>query len=240
MNRQPFLDLPKHVRSLQPGQYRRSDRREFRHKITGRRYKRTNSHQSTASADASGHAETDLHPDIVSVVYTSEQIRAAVQRLGRDLAIEYADSEPLILGALTGAFIFMADLTRSIEPLPQGTDIDFFSASSYGYRGTSSGTVALTLGTKLRVDGRAVLVVDDIIDTGKTLVNVVAALYGKGAASVKTCVLLDKAERRTNDMHPDFTALKCPNEFVVGYGLDFKEKYRSLPYIGVIKPQIYE
>jgi hypothetical protein len=90
MNRQPFLELPKHVRSLQPGQYRRSDRREFRLKITGRRYKRTNSHQSTASADDSieaghrpGHAETDLHPDIVSVVYTSEQIRAAVQRLGR-------------------------------------------------------------------------------------------------------------------------------------------------------------
>lgn len=199
-----------------------------------------------ASADPSDpfesaqtHALPDMHPDVLSIVYTAEELAVAVQSLGSQLASEYADKEPLILGALTGAFTFTADLARAMSPLPHGMNIDFFSASSYGFKGTVSGDVKLTLGGKLPLAGRHVIVVEDIIDTGKTLKCAVEAIILAGAASVKICVLLDKVERRTADIQPDFIAFKCPDEFVIGYGLDFEENYRSLPYIGVLRPEIY-
>jgi len=190
-------------------------------------------------AAASINGTEELHPDVLSVVYSAERIAEAVEEMGRQLAEEYAEKRPLLLGALTGAFTFTADLARAMTPVPTGMSVDFFSASSYGAGATVSGDVKLQMGGKIAVEGRHILVVEDIIDTGKTLRRVCDTLAAAGAASVKVVVLLDKAERRTVDIQPDYRALHCPNEFVVGYGLDFDEHYRSLPYIGVLRPECY-
>jgi hypoxanthine phosphoribosyltransferase len=182
----------------------------------------------------------DAHPDILSVVYDEQQLAESVSELGRRLAKDYEAKQPLLLGALTGAFVFMADLARAMAPVPAGMTVDFFAASSYGAATVASGDVSVNMAAaKIDVAGRHVLVVEDIIDTGATLKRVVARLQEAGAASVKVAVLLDKAARRKVDIQPDYCALLCPDEFVVGYGLDFNEAYRSLPYVGVLKPELY-
>ncbi|KAK9914830.1 hypothetical protein WJX75_001089 [Coccomyxa subellipsoidea] len=160
--------------------------------------------------------------------------------MGRELAADYANREPLIIGTLNGAFIFMADLVRAIDPLPDGTQMDFLRASSYiGASTTGEEAISLGLVSKIPISGRHILLIEDIIDTGKTLQELCARLRSQGAASVNTVTLLDKSARRQVDLQADYKGFECPDEFVVGYGLDYNEHYRSLPYIGVLRPECY-
>ncbi|KAL3137575.1 hypothetical protein ABBQ38_004858 [Trebouxia sp. C0009 RCD-2024] len=180
-----------------------------------------------------------LHGDIEKVLYNQDVIAEAVSQLGRQLAQDYAEKTPLVLGTLCGAFVFMADLVRCIDPVPSGLEMDFLRISSYvGTQSSGNGTMAME--PRLPVKGRHVLVVEDIVDTGRTLKALISHLEQQGAASVKIVTLLNKQARRVNDIQADYVGFQCPDDFVVGYGLDFEHKYRSLPYIGVLQPRCYQ
>ncbi|KXZ48953.1 hypothetical protein GPECTOR_24g243 [Gonium pectorale] len=181
------------------------------------------------------------HDDMAKILYTEEVIAQRVKELGRQLAQDYQGKAPLVLGVLKGCFMFFSDLVRSIEPCPRGLTVDFIRASSYGAGTESSGDVKLTAALKRdKVQGRHVLLVEDIVDTGLTISTIQRYLMEEcGAASVATATLLDKHERRVLPYRPEYVGFVCPNEFVVGYGLDFDEEYRTLPYIGVLKPECY-
>lgn len=179
-----------------------------------------------------------LDKDIERVLVSKEEIQAAVDRLGKELTRDYQGKEVVVVGILKGAAIFMADIIRSMDVY---LDIDFMDVSSYGDAFESSGEVKIIKDLDTRLEGRHVLVVEDIIDTGRTLSYLVDLFKYRKAASVKVCTLLDKPERRVvKDLVPDYVGLEVPNEFVVGYGLDYLQKYRNLPYIGVLKPEIYQ
>lgn len=179
-----------------------------------------------------------LDKDIERVLVSPEEIHAAVVRLGAQLTQDYRGKEVVVVGILRGAAVFMADIIREMDIY---LDIDFMDVSSYGEETESSGEVKIIKDLDTRLEGRHVLVVEDIIDTGRTLNYLVELFKYRKAASVKVCTLLDKPERRiVKNLIPDYIGLEVPNEFVVGYGLDFKQKYRNLPYIGVLKPEIYQ
>lgn len=194
--------------------------------------------RTRAVPHASQTQAANVHPDIDRVLFTEEAIRTRVNVLGRELAEEYKDKKPVVLGVLKGCFVFTADLVRALQPVPNGLYIDFIRASSYR---SSSTAGDLTLSFSVRpdlVEGRHILLVEDIIDTGVTLQFLRGLLLKGGAASVKLVAFLDKPERRKAEIYPDYVGFECPNEYVVGYGLDFDEKYRSLPYIGKLKDHI--
>ncbi|EFR31686.1 hypoxanthine phosphoribosyltransferase [Eremococcus coleocola] len=179
-----------------------------------------------------------LDKDIERVLVSPEEIHAAVVRLGAQLTQDYRGKEVVVVGILRGAAVFMADIVREMDIY---LDIDFMDVSSYGEETESSGEVKIIKDLDTRLEGRHVLVVEDIIDTGRTLNYLVELFKYRKAASVKVCTLLDKPERRiVKNLIPDYVGLEVPNEFVVGYGLDFKQKYRNLPYIGVLKPEVYQ
>ena len=178
-----------------------------------------------------------LEKDILKVLVTKEQIDEAVKRLGEVLTRDYQDKEVVVVGILRGAALFMADIIRAMDCY---LEIDFMDVSSYGEAFESSGEVKIVKDLDTRVEGRDILIVEDIIDTGQTLKYIVDLLHYRKANSVKVCTLLDKKERRVNDMEADYVGLELPNEFVVGYGLDYKQHYRNLPYIGVLSPEVYE
>ncbi|WP_028125029.1 hypoxanthine phosphoribosyltransferase [Eremococcus coleocola] len=179
-----------------------------------------------------------LDKDIERVLVSPEEIHAAVVRLGAQLTQDYRGKEVVVVGILRGAAVFMADIIREMDIY---LDIDFMDVSSYGEETESSGEVKIIKDLDTRLEGRHVLVVEDIIDTGRTLNYLVELFKYRKAASVKVCTLLDKPERRiVKNLIPDYVGLEVPNEFVVGYGLDFKQKYRNLPYIGVLKPEVYQ
>ncbi|KAG2424417.1 hypothetical protein HXX76_014470 [Chlamydomonas incerta] len=179
-----------------------------------------------------------LHPEISKIIFSAEEIDARVAELGRLVGTDYSDRELLVLGVLKGAFAFTSDLVRHIYPYPPSLEVDFFKASSYGSGTVSSGRVQLDSGFKLdSVRGKHVLLVEDIIDTGNTLSALVAVMKGAGAASVRVCALLDKKARRRVPMEAEYTGFECPDEFIVGYGIDYAEKYRNLPYIGAVKDE---
>lgn len=181
-----------------------------------------------------------LHPDIDEVLLTQEAIAARVAQLGREIAAQYAGKRPLVVGTLKGAVVFMADLVRAMEPTPEGLQLEFVRASSYGAGTVSSGKVALS-GTlaPADVEGRHVLLVEDIVDSGRTAVALLEHFKAMGAASVALVSLLSKPARRTVPCEPDFLCFEVEDKFVVGYGLDFDEQYRSLPYVGVLRPACY-
>uniref|UniRef100_A0A7S0RF50 Hypoxanthine phosphoribosyltransferase n=1 Tax=Chlamydomonas leiostraca TaxID=1034604 RepID=A0A7S0RF50_9CHLO len=181
------------------------------------------------------------HDDIDYILYSEEQLKARVGVMGHQLSVDYADKAPLILGVLTGAFQFTGDLVRAMDPCPRGTTVNFVRASSYGSGTASSGQVTLKVDIDpSRVAGRHVILVEDIVDTGLTLTRLRAYIMEQcGAASCAIVALLDKKERRKVEIVPDYSGFDCPNEFVVGYGLDFDEEYRTLPYIGVLRPECY-
>ena len=180
---------------------------------------------------------TLMKNDIATVLVTSEQIQQAVEKLGRQLTAEYQSKNPLVIGVLRGAAPFMVDLIRTMDcPL----EIDFIDVSSYGEATESSGTVTILKDVDSQVAGRHVLLIEDIVDTGQTLQKLLELFNARGAATVKVCSLLDKPERRIAPVQADYVGLTIPNEFVVGYGLDFRQHYRNLPYIGVLKPEVYQ
>jgi len=165
-------------------------------------------------------------------LFTSEQIQTRVAEMGADIARDYAGTTPLLIGVLKGAYIFMSDLVRAID-LKLG--VEFMAISSYGSGMRSSGEVRIVKDLDVPVEGRDILIVEDIVDTGLTLSYLIASLHGRGAKSVKLAALLDKWERREREVPIDYCGFQIPDAFVVGYGLDFAERYRNLPYIAVLK-----
>lgn len=175
--------------------------------------------------------------DIEKILFTSEDIKTAVQKLGQKLTEDYQDKNPVVVGILRGAAPFMIDLIRAMDCY---MEIDFMAVSSYGDDTESSGTVKIIKDLDTDVTNRHVLIVEDIIDSGRTAQALRKLFAAKNAASVKICSLLDKIERREVDVQADYVGIDTPNEFVVGYGLDFRQQYRNLPYIGVLKPEVYQ
>jgi len=177
-----------------------------------------------------------LHNDIQEVLYSQEVIQKKVQELGAAISRDYQGRNPLVICVLKGAFIFMADLSKNIE-IP--IELDFMAVSSYGNSTRSSGEVKIIKDLDASVEGRDVLIVEDIIDSGLTLSYLIDVLERRNALSVNVVALFDKPGRRTVDLNADYTGFTIPDAFVVGYGLDYAEKYRNLPYVGVLKPEIY-
>ena len=176
-----------------------------------------------------------IRDDIETVLVTQQQIDDAVGDLASRLTEVFADRNPILIGALKGAFIFFADLVRRLDfPL----EIDFVVARSYG-NSTVPGCIDITTDVSCDLTGRHVVVIDDIVDTGQTRKALVAVLEERDVASVHTCCLLDKPERRRCDFQPDYVGIVIPDYFVVGYGLDFSGHHRNLPFVGVLRPELY-
>lgn len=178
-----------------------------------------------------------MHPHLERVLFTEEEIQNRTAQLGAEIARDYADKNPLFIGILKGACMFIADLARAVEiPL----EIDFMAISSYGASSKSSGVVRIMKDLDRPVEGRHVVVVEDIVDTGLTLAYLRDVLVHRRAASVKVAAIFDKPGGRSVDITPDYSGFTVPNEFIVGYGLDHAERYRNLPYVGVLKREVYE
>ena len=175
--------------------------------------------------------------DIERILFSEEELKARVAELGRQITEDYQGRAPVIISILRGSYIFMADLTRHID-LP--CTVDFMAVSSYGTGTTSSGQVKIIKDLSESIEGRDVLVVEDILDSGNTLSYLVELLKARRAASIKLCTLLDKPSRRTKPIYADYVGFPVDDLFVVGYGLDYAEQYRNLPYIGILKPEVYE
>jgi len=179
-----------------------------------------------------------MRNDMKEILLTEEQIQEKVKELAATLSKEYAGKDPVFVGVLKGVFIFFADLVRNVD-IP--CEIDFMSISSYSGT-TSTGRTEIRKDLSVDIKGRHVVVLEDIFDTGTSLTFTCNHLLNKEPASLKVCTFLDKPERRRPGitLKPDYTGYVIPNEFVVGYGLDYNEHYRNLPYIGVLKPEVYE
>lgn len=175
--------------------------------------------------------------DIKEVLFSAEQLQAKIKEIGLAISRDYVGKELLMIGILRGAVIFMADLARAID-IPVA--IDFMAVSSYGASAATSGVVRILKDLDENVEGRHILVVEDIIDSGLTLTYLLDIIKSRNPASVKLCTLLNKPERRKVDVHVDYTGFSIPDEFVVGYGLDYAERYRNLPFIGILKPEVYK
>ncbi len=173
--------------------------------------------------------------DIERVLYTKEQISEAVTEMGKRISGDYKDKNLLLISVLKGSVIFMSDLMRAIT-IP--CCIDFMATSSYGSGVTSSGAVKITKDLDISIEDYDVLVVEDILDSGRTLAYLKEILLKRNPKSFRICTLFDKPERRTANINADYFAFKIPNEFVVGYGLDYNEKYRNLPDICILKPEV--
>lgn len=178
-----------------------------------------------------------MHPDIKEVLISEEELAEAVAKLGAQLTQDYEGKNPIIVGILKGSILFMADLIRHID-LP--LEIDFMDVSSYGSSMESSGNVRINKDLDSSVAGRDIIIVEDIVDTGNTLAYIRDLLKHRDAASVRVVTLLNKTERRSVAIEANYIGIEIPDNFVVGYGLDFDEKYRGLPYIGILKPAVYE
>ena len=180
-----------------------------------------------------------MHQDIKEILLTEEQIQSKVKELAKQLSAEYADKDPVFVGVLKGVVVFFGDMMKNID-IP--CQMDFMWISSYGHGTASSGQMVLKRDVSEDLTGRHVVVLEDIFDTGNSLQFTYEHLLSKNPASVKICTLLDKPERRRAGVtvKADYTGYVIPNEFVVGYGLDYAEHYRNLPYIGILKPEVYE
>ena len=181
--------------------------------------------------------EPDLVQDVAEVLFTAEQIAAKVHELGAQLSADYAGRHPTLVSVLKGSLPFMADLMRSMT-IP--VTIDLMEVSSYGGTATeTSGLVRILKDLSASIEGRDVLIVEDIIDTGLTLNYLLRYLRGKNPRSLKICALLDKPARRLVEIDIAYRGFSIPDRFVVGYGLDYGEFYRNLPFIGVLRPEVY-
>ena len=177
-----------------------------------------------------------MHDDIKKVLLTKEQIEQRVAEMGKQITADYQGKALIVVVLLKGAAWFATDLTRAID-LP--LRVDFMVASSYGNGTSTTGNVKVKLDISENIAGKHVLVIDDIIDSGVTFAAISDMLCQNKPASLKTVALCDKADRRVNGMEADYVGFKIPDEFVVGFGLDYAGDYRNLPYIGVLKPAVY-
>ena len=174
--------------------------------------------------------------DLECVLYTKEEIDARVKELGEQISRDYAGKDPVFVGILKGSFIFMADLVRAVS-IP--CSMDFMSVSSYGSGTQTTGAVKIIKDLSQDIEGKDVIMVEDILDSGNTLSYLLKILENRHPASIRLCTLLDKPERRVKPVEVHYTGFSIPDAFVVGYGLDYAERYRNLPYIGVLKPEVY-
>ena len=177
-----------------------------------------------------------MYNDLDGILYTKEQLAEAVKKLGKQITEDYQGKELLLVGILKGSVVFFADLMRAID-LPLKTE--FMAVSSYGAATKTSGVVNLVKDLTIDITGKHVLIVEDIVDSGMTLSYLKKYLSTRGAASIQIATLLDKPERRRVDLKADYFCFTIPDEFVVGYGLDYAETYRNLPDIGVLDPSVY-
>ena len=186
--------------------------------------------------DDSKFSRTDMHVDIAAVLVNEATIAARVQELGAAVSQEYAGKDLLLVSVLKGSVVFMADLMRAIT-IPH--EVDFMATSSYGSGTSTTGVVRILKDLSISIEGRNIVVVEDIIDSGHTLHYLLRLLRDRQPASLRVMTLLDKPDRREVDIPVDWIGFSIPNEFVVGYGLDYDEVYRNLPYIGVLRPSVY-
>lgn len=178
-----------------------------------------------------------LEDNLAKILIPSDRLQSRIYELGLQVSSDYGDSRPLLVCVLKGGIMFLSDLSRALS-IPH--ELDFMAISSYGgTRVESSGVVRIIMDLNANIEGRHVLIVEDIIDTGHTINYMVDTLHARNPASLKICALLNKPERRDKPVKLDYVGFDIPNEFVVGYGLDFDELYRNLPYIGVLKPEMY-
>ena len=177
-----------------------------------------------------------MHKDVEQILYTEEELRQRVRELGCQITADYAGREPLLISVLRGSYIFMADLTRSIN---LDVTVDFMSVSSYGAGTVSSGQVEIKKDLSASIEGKDLIIVEDILDSGNTLYYLMDVLRARKPASIRICTLMDKPERRTKPIKADYVGFTIPDAFIVGYGLDYAEKYRNLPYVGVLKSGVY-
>ncbi|MFJ8264253.1 hypoxanthine phosphoribosyltransferase [Rummeliibacillus sp. NPDC094406] len=177
-----------------------------------------------------------LQKDIENVLISEEELQNKIKELGESLTLEYQDKFPLLIGVLKGAMPFMADLMKRIDAY---VEIDFMDVTSYGNATVSSGEVKIVKDLNTSVEGRDIIIIEDIIDSGLTLSYLVDLFKYRKAKSIKIVTLLDKPSGRKVDLQADYVGFEVPDAFVVGYGLDYAEKYRNLPYIGVLKPAVY-
>ena len=179
---------------------------------------------------------SEMESDILRVLVTEEELKARIAEMGAELYDRFEGKDPLFLGVLKGSFVFMADLVRACQVK---SDVEFIAVSSYQNATVSSGRVQITHDLQQDIIGRHLIIVEDILDSGSTLAFLRDYFLTKGAASITIVTLLDKPARRTKAITADLAGFEVPDEFVVGYGLDYAQQYRNVPYIGVLKPEVY-
>lgn len=178
-----------------------------------------------------------MREDIATILLTEEELKARTKELGEAITRDYAGKEVLFVGVLKGCFVFMADLVRCVD-LP--CSVDFMAVSSYGNSTSTTGAVKINKDLSQDIEGKNVIIVEDILDSGVTLGYLTKYLMNRNPASLAIATLMDKPERRVTEVRAQYVGFNIPDAFVVGYGLDYAEKYRNLPYIGILKPEIYE
>ncbi|MBQ8411282.1 MAG: hypoxanthine phosphoribosyltransferase [Ruminiclostridium sp.] len=178
-----------------------------------------------------------MNRDVERILFSEEEIKKAVARIGAQITRDYEGKKPLLVGILKGSVVFMADIMRAVE---LNCDIDFMDAKSYGNQAVSSGNVKIIKDLDTDITGRDIIIIEDILDSARTLHAVCQYLKNKNPSSIKLCTLLDKKVERAVDITVDYKCFDIENEFVIGYGLDYAENYRNLPYVGVLKREVYE
>lgn len=179
----------------------------------------------------------EMEKDILKVLITEEDLQKRIAQLGEAIYERFQGKRPLFLGVLKGSFVFMADLVRACQ---LKSDVEFIAVSSYENATVSSGRVKINHDLQQDITGRDLIIVEDILDSGNTLYYLLEVLRARKPASIRLCTLMDKPERRTKPITADYAGFTIPDAFIVGYGLDFNERYRNLPYVGVLKESVYE
>ncbi len=180
--------------------------------------------------------ENKMLQDIDKVLFSEEQLKEITTRIGEQISRDYEGKNLLLVSVLKGSVVFMADLMRAIK-IP--CRIDFMAVSSYGSGVKTSGVVKITKDLDINLEGYDLLIVEDILDSGMTLHYIIEMMRARKPASVRICTLFDKPERRVAEVHADYVGARVPDAFIVGYGLDYDQKYRNLPFVGVLKPEVY-
>ncbi len=178
-----------------------------------------------------------MNENVERILLDQSELKARIRELGKEISEDFKERPILVVCILKGSVVFFADLIREIDADLQ---MAFISAASYGAGSTSSGKVEVTSINEIPIADRAVLVVEDIVDSGRTIARIRESFAQAGAANIKVCTLLDKPDRREVEVEVDYCGFEIPNEFVVGYGLDYDQKYRNLPYVGILKREVYE